>query len=331
MKEVNIEKNNNILAPGRTLEKFIQIPEITIFVTLIAAFALASLLSPSFLKGDNLLGLVRNVSYIGIIAIFMTLLLMSKGLDLSCDSSAAMSSVIFANAVVNLKMPIIEAIALALGAAFVLGLVNSVFILRANMPSFVVTLGMLNVAKGVGFAISNGFAISGLPIELQKFINFKVIGIPLDVIIFIAIAISADFILRFTTSGRKIILIGVNYDTAVLSGIKAKKIITVLYASTALAASLAAIMFTFRSRMGMLDVGTNWSLQAITGCVIGGTSIYGGKGSILGTVLGVIFMGTVTNIMVQTGVSSEWQYVGIGVFMILGILLDLFRSNKMKQ
>lgn len=327
---MNVNKNENIPTQGRLLDKFIQIPEITIFATLIITFAVGSLLSPSFLKVDNLLGLVRNVSYIGIVAIFTTLLLMSKGLDLSCDSSAAMSSVIFANAVINLKMPVIEAIALALGAALLLGFVNSILILRANMPSFVVTLGMLMVAKGVGFAISSGFAISGLPLELQKFINLKVSGIPLDVIIFIVIAIGADFVLRFTTSGRKIILIGTNYDTAILSGIKAKKIITMLYIGTALAASFAAIMFTFRARMGMLDVGTNWSLQAITACVIGGTSIYGGTGSILGTVLGVIFMGSITNIMVQTGVSSEWQYVGLGLFMIVGILLDLYRSKKMQ-
>jgi ribose transport system permease protein len=303
----------------------IKIPEITILIPVILLSIFAVIFTETFFALKNIISIIRNISSIGIVSIFMTMLLMSRGLDLSSDAVAALIGVVFAFLLVKLDLPLGVVIICVIAIAVIVGLLNSIFILRLGIPSIIATLGMLYIGKGLSTVIAGG---SYIVIDRQFAIyDFKIFGITIDVFIFIGIAVISDLVLRFTTFGRKVKLIGINANAAKISGINTIQITSILYILTALGAGFASLLFSMRSRIGTIDAGTSWALQAISACVIGGTSLFGGKGSILGTVLGVIFMGIVTNLMILLGIKSEWQYVGIGLFMLLGILLGVYREK----
>ena len=304
----------------------IGVPEITILIPVVILLVAGSFLSPAFLTQANMINVVRNVSYHGIIAIFMTLLLMSKSLDLSCDSVAAFSSILFAWMLMNTGASILSASLAAIAFSAVAGVVNAILIQKFSLPPFVATLGMMFVMRGIGLIVSDGGFIMITDVAMPAENRF--LGITLDVYTFVVLAVLADIVLRFSGSGRKIRLLGTNLIAAKLSGINTVKISIALHILTAMAASLGALLFTMRSSIGTITIGTGWALQAITGCIIGGTSLRGGKGSILGSFLGVLFIGLITNLMMLGGIQAEWQNVGIGIFMIVGILLEVYRSRK---
>jgi len=319
--------SNGQHSASRGLNKLIMIPEITVAISILTVVIIGTVFSDSFLTARNILNIFRNTASIGIIAIFMTMLLMSRGLDLSPDAVASLSSVMFASLIMKSGFSIGTTTLIVILVSFVIGALNSVLILLMKIPSFIVTLGMMFVGKGLATIVAGGSYI--LAKRNYPIYSFKLFGVTMDVIILIVIAIAVDLLLRYTVFGRKVKLIGVNSKAARISGINVNIIAATLYILTALASGFASILFTMRSGIGTTDCGTNWALQAITAAVIGGTSLYGGKGTILGTFLGVFFMGLITNIMMIFGIASEWQYVGIGVFMIFGILLNTYREKKL--
>jgi len=312
---------------GKVFDTIIGVPEITILIPVVLTLILGSFLSPVFLTVTNMMNIIRSVSYYGIIAIFMTKLLMSRSLDLSCDSVAAFSSVLFAWLLMNADVSIPLAIIIALACSVVIGLVNAILIQKFSIPPFVATLGMMFMMRGIALIVSGGGFVMIAGIEMNAENRF--LGMTMDVFVFIGLAVLADLVLRFTGTGRKNKLMGTNLEAAKLSGINTIAIATSLHILTAMAASLGGILFTMRSSIGAISVGTGWALQAITGCILGGTSLRGGKGSVLGSVLGVFFMGLVTNLMILYNIRAEWQNVGIGIFMIFGILLEVYRSRKL--
>ena len=314
----------------KILKTAIGIPEVTVLIPVAVALIIGTLASPEFMTTSNIVNLFRNVSYVGVLSIFVTMLLMSKGLDLSCDSVAALTSIIIGTAVMKLGLHPLIGILIGLATAAFIGIISGLLIMKVGMPSFVVTLGMLYVARGLAVVIADGAFIM-IKNDFIGVIGTKFLGITLDVYIFIIIAIIADLTLRYTVMGRKIKLVGTNSEAAKICGINTARIGIMLYMLTALAAGIGATMFTMRSSIGMYDCGNSWALQAITACVVGGTSIYGGKGSVLGTVLGVFFMGMITNIMMLCNIQAEWQYVGIGLFMVAGILLEVYRTRKLER
>lgn len=314
----------------KILKTAIGIPEVTVLIPVAVALIIGTLASPEFMTTSNIVNLFRNVSYVGVLSIFVTMLLMSKGLDLSCDSVAALTSIIIGTAVMKLGLHPLIGILIGLATAAFIGIISGFLIMKVGMPSFVVTLGMLYVARGLAVVIADGAFIM-IKNDFIGVIGTKFLGITLDVYIFIIIAIIADLTLRYTVMGRKIKLVGTNSEAAKICGINTARIGIMLYMLTALAAGIGATMFTMRSSIGMYDCGNSWALQAITACVVGGTSIYGGKGSVLGTVLGVFFMGMITNIMMLCNIQAEWQYVGIGLFMVAGILLEVYRTRKLER
>ena len=317
------------IALKKVIQDVIRIPEITILFPVMIVILVGISVSPKFLTISNIYTMIRNISYIGIVSIFMTFLLMSKGLDLSCDAVAGFCSIVFAYTMQKLSWSPIVCITTALALSAVIGYANGLLVTKVGIPSFVVTLGMLSIAKGATLILSNGSYIM-IHNDFLSISNVKVLGISLDVYAFIIIAIIADILLRYTGAGRKIALLGTNASSAVVAGIRTVKITIILYVAIAVGTGFAALLFTFRSGIGMTDCGTSWALQAITACVIGGTSLYGGSGSILGTIFGVFFMGLLTNIMSLLSIKAEWQYVGIGLFMVLGIVLEVYRSNKLR-
>ena len=319
---------NSVRTRNKIFEKMIRIPEITVLIPVVVIVILGAFISNNFLTISNFLSMIRNASYIGIVSITVTFLLMSKGLDLSCDGVAAISSVLFAKLLQDIGLSPVLTLLITFAIAGSIGFINAQLITRLDMPSFIVTLGMLSAARGFALIVSNGGYIM-IRHAFLSISSLKILGINIDVYIFIAIAVVAHIILKYTNIGRKIKLLGTNVDAATISGIKTIKIRTVLYILTALGACTSGVLFTMRSGMGMNDCGTSWALQSITACVIGGTSIYGGKGSVIGTVLGVLFMVMITNIMMLCGIQAEWQYVGIGMFIVLGVLLQVYRSNKL--
>lgn len=314
------------------LNKVINITEITIIVPFILIFIFGVILSPNFLTVSNWFGILRSASYVGLIAIPVTFLLSSKGLDLSAGTVVGLTAVLFSKFVVEYNVPFFLALLIVVAVASIIGFVNGFLCVNIGIPAFVVTLAMQFSVRGAAYVICQGYNISGIPEKITVYGNTRFLFnfVTIEMIALIILAIIADFILRRTAFGRKLLLVGTNDTAANLCAIKVKSIRRGAFMATSMVAAISGVLFTMRSGMGVPSAGTEWDMQAIIACVLGGTSIYGGKGSILGTILGVIFMALVLNIMLIAQISSSWQFVGLGGFMILGIVLDVARSRYLE-
>jgi len=328
-------ENTSSILSGRVKGVFIRmisIPEMIIIIPIVLLFIVSSVLSPVFLTTSNLISLVRNISTMGIIAVVFTLLLIVKGLDLSVGALVGFSGVALAKFVTTMHLPVSLALLLTVCLGLAVGLINGFLCVKVGIPSIIVTLGMQFILRGAAFIIVGAsYIMSNIPEGLVKFGNFKIGPIPIEIFLFIIFTIIIDFILRNTVLGRRIKLSGFSTSVARLHGVNYQNISIIVYVLTSLAAMLAGILFTSRMGSSMPLAGYQWEIQIIAGCVLGGASIYGGRGSIIGTLLGIIFMAMLLNIMILLNVSSDWQYFGIGMFLILAIMLDNGRINLINR
>ena len=312
--------------------RFISVPEMIIIIPIVLLFTISSIISPVFLTSKNLLSLLRNVSFLGIIAVVFTLLLAVKGLDLSVGAMVGLSGVILGSLVTKMNLPVSLALIITIAVGLSVGAVNGFLSAKIGIASIIVTLGMQFILRGVAFIIVGAeYIISNIPNEIVKFASYRIGPISIEVIIFIIFALIVDFILRNTMLGRRIKLSGANPTVARLHGVNYQNISIGVYIATALVATIVGILFTARMGSSMPLAGYQWELQIIIGCVLGGASIYGGRGSVIGTMLGVIFIAMLFNIMVLMNVPSDWQFFGNGLFLILAIMLNNTRISLVNR
>jgi len=291
-----------------------------------------SLLSPYFLSVSNFLNIVLATSTIGILAIGTTLILSSGGLDLSIGSILGLSGVVGAYLCVVMGLPAISAVIGALAAGSLAGFANGVLITRARIPAFIVTLGMLGIARGLALIIApNGGAIYGLPQAVVYLGQGRPFGIPTPVIILALAAIAAHYVLAYSRFGRHTLAIGDNENAARATGIPVERLRRKLYALSGLMAGLAGLVFMARVNAGDPTAGYTYELTAITAAIIGGTSLFGGKGSILGAVVGALIMGVLQNGLNLLAVQSYYQQIAIGAVLILAVYIDQMQAEKEKK
>lgn len=283
-------------------------------------------LKPVFLTPDNLINVIRQVSITAIIGIGMTFVLISGEIDLSVGSIAALAGIVVT---MGLKdgLPMVIAIVLAMGVGALCGFANGGIHVYARIPSFIVTMGMLNIARGVVLVITNSYPVTGLPD------SFKVIGrgyvgfLPVPVIIMFVCYILGYLVLKYVKFGRSIFAIGGNIEAARLSGISVNRNKILIYVLCGVTAAIGGIVLASRMFSGQPSAVDGLGLNAIAACVIGGTSTTGGKGRIWGTFLGALIMGIITNGMNLLNISTNWQLIVQGAIIIIAVGLDRIKNT----
>ena len=297
-------------------------------VVLVGLAVIMSILSPFFLSVSNFMNSLLATSTIGILAIAATFVLSSGGLDLSIGSVLGLSGVVGASVAVNLGMPTPIAVFATIGAGALAGLVNGWVITRGFVPAFIVTLGMLGIARGLALVISDGRVIYGLPDWMLFLGQGRPFGIPMPVIILIVVAIIMHIVLAYTRFGRHTLAIGDNENAALTAGINVDLHRLTLYTLSGGLAGLAGLLFATRINSGDPTAGISYELTAITAAIIGGTNLFGGRGSILGTIVGALIMGVLQNGLNLLAVQSYYQQMAIGAVLILAVFIDQFQQRQ---
>jgi ribose transport system permease protein len=299
---------------------------LSIFLILVLLVAGLTIARPVFLSIDNLLNIVRQVSMVSIIGIGMTFVLISGEIDLSVGSFAALSGIIAAYAMrsgLNIPLSLICALLVTVFGGFV----NGFFLTVCRIPSFIVTMGMLNIARGVVLVITNSYPITGLP-ESFAFIGKGYMGpIPTPVVIMGLCYLVGLFVFKYTKFGRNTYAIGGNKDAARLSGIPVVLNKIEIFMISGFVSGITGIILASRMFSGQPSAGSGMELDAIAACVIGGTSTTGGKGRLWGTLLGALIMGIINNGMNLLGISTNWQLIVKGAIIIIAVGMDQIKKE----
>ncbi len=295
------------------------------FGTLIGLLILCIILwimTPHFLTISNLLNITQQTSINAIIAVGMTFVIIAAGIDLSVGSIMAFAGVVLASAL-NAGIPLPLALLIGLGVGLLCGVVNGVLITYGNLPPFISTLGMMSVARGAALLYTEGRPISGFSADFRFLATGEILSIPMPVIIMAVVYTIGYFVLSHTKLGRYTYAMGGNEEAATLSGINVKLYKTVVYGLCGLLSGVAAIILTARLNSAQPIAGIMYELDAIAATVIGGTSLMGGEGRIVGTLIGALIMGVLRNGLNLLGVSSFVQQTVIGSVIIIAVLVDM--------
>lgn len=297
-------------------------------VVLFGLVALMAMLSPYFLSVSNFMNILLATSTIGVLAIAATFVLSSGGLDLSLGSVLGLSGVVGVTLAVNLGMPTPIAVLATIGAGALAGWVNGFVITRGFVPAFIVTLGMLGIARGLALVISDGRVVYGLPQWMVFLGQGRPVGIPMPVIIFMVVAVIMHVVLAYTRYGRHTLSIGDNENAARTAGINVEFHRLTLYTLSGGLAGLAGLLFATRINSGDPTAGITYELTAITAAIIGGTNLLGGRGSILGTMIGALIMGVLQNGLNLLAVQSYYQQMAIGGVLVLAVFIDQYQQRQ---
>ncbi len=288
-----------------------------------ALFIGLSLSSPYFLSLNNFLNILVAVATIGIIAIAMTMVIVSGGLDLSVGSVVALTGVLVAQ--LSHRMPIGASVVCALVCGLVVGLINGVAITKIGINPLITTLGTLSIARGLAFVFSGGLTQT-IDSEPFGFLGRGfVAGIPVQVIVLGALALLAAWVMRSTIFGRSIYAVGGNAQASRLAGLPVQRLQMTVYVLSGLSAALGGVFLASQLGAGAPAAAAGIELSVIAAVILGGTSLSGGKGAIAGTLLGVLILGTLNNGLTLLNVSSYYQEIARGLVLLLAVALDQLR------
>jgi ribose transport system permease protein len=291
-------------------------------------FVYLSVASDAFLSASNLFNIGVQSAVVAIIAIGMTIVIITAGIDLSVGSVAALSGVLGAMMVVKYGVPIPLAIAGGVAIGAVAGLVNGLLVTQAGMAPFIATLGMLSVARGLGYIVTDSVAVSGEPLEFKLLGQGKLGPLPIPILALVIIALTGHFVLTRTKLGRYAYAMGSNIDAARLSGIPVKRYLTIIYIISGILAGFAGMIAASRVNSGQPNFGIGLELDVIAATVIGGASLFGGEGKIIGTLLGALLIALIRNGSVLLDINTFYQQVIIGVIIWIAVFWDQYRRRR---
>lgn len=318
----------------RFLQYLLNTREAGIFVIVLLVILLLSLASPYFLTLSNLQIVARLISLNAIIAIGMTMVILLGDIDLSVGSVVALASVITGFVMMRMGLDIPVGLVILISAlagllvGVLIGLINGYLIIKTDVPAFIITLGMMGIARGIALVITKGSSISGLPSSYLELGQGFLLGIPIPVWIMLILAVAAHIFLSRTATGRHIYFTGSNKEAAALSGIPVNRIKILVFIICSTLAAVEAVIETSRMSTAQPAAGVGYELTAIGAVIIGGASFLGGEGTILGTLLGATLLGLIANGLVLLGVSSYWQTVFSGTIIIIAVTLDMWRKRR---
>lgn len=296
--------------------------ETVLAALLVVVLIVLGLQSDRFFTLDNLLNQLRLMTEVGLIAIIMTFVIVTGGIDLSVGSILGMSAILLGVFWKNLGLPLELAIALALVCGTFAGFLNGVVITRFKVPPLIATLGTLALYRGIAEGVSEARSVRGYPEWFYILGQGQFLGIPTQLWLLLVVAVGATIILGTTTWGRATYAIGSNETAARFSGLRVDWIKIAIYSASGFAAALAAVIFVSRVSTTRSDMGTGIELDAITAVVLGGTSIFGGRGTVIGTLLGLVLIQALKNGLSLAGIKSDGTIVLIGAVLIGTILVS---------
>ncbi len=310
------------------LKGITKINELGILIFLIALCTVISIVNPKFYSFVNIINILRQTSYVAIVGLPVTMVFITAGLDLSVGSIIGLGGLIASIFMAMLGMPVWVAIFAGLLIGVIFGLFNGFVIVKGKIPSLIVTLGTLYMARGLMNVITKGRPVYPLPEQFVHLGTGTLFGIPYSVIIVVFLLFLCHFVLRYTIYGRKIYAVGGNLETSRLSGINVDFIRISVYVLSAMAAAFTGILITARMGSGQVSTGTGWELTVIASVIIGGTSMFGGAGTVFGTILGALLMTVMSNGMILMRISAFWQNVVIGAIIIIAVAIDQYKRRR---
>jgi ribose/xylose/arabinose/galactoside ABC-type transport system permease subunit len=326
---VEISEVKPLIRPRFPWARFLT--SISRLAVIVLMIVLMSLLSPTFLTTGNLLNVLRQAAPIFIIGAGQTVVILARGIDLSMDSVASLTSVVIATLMVDNKIPFYVAMPIGLALGAVLGLINGVIVTKIKLPPFVATFGTWLLFKGLTVLWIDGRIISGFSKGFTFLGAGRLFGVPVIIFIAILVYIVIRILLRHTTFGRKIYAIGANPDASRVSGIKIDRILILAFIISALMATFGSQLFIARIDSAKSDFGEGFALDAIAATLIGGTSFDGGVGTIEGTIIGALIILLLRNAMNLLGISPYWQGLATGVTIIIAVLGDTYLKKVAKK
>lgn len=310
------------LRVGGVLKKYI------IVIVLFALIVFFSTQAPEFLTLDNMFNIGRQASMTGIASVGMMFVLLIGGIDLSIGSQVAFVNILCAHLIINVGVPIVPAVLVCLAAATATGFLMGTMVAVINIPSFIATLSFMNILKGAALTISSGLPIAGFPEGFNKLGQGYLGIVPIPVIIMVAVFIIGAFILNKSYLGRYFYAVGGNEEASRLSGINVRMVKQLVFSLSAFFAALSGIVALSRLNSGSPQTGSGFEFDVITAVVLGGVSISGGSGTMLGTVIGVLIMGVLSNGLIMLNTSEYMQMIIKGIVLAVAVGIDCVQRSK---
>jgi fructose transport system permease protein len=295
------------------------------FIALLIACAFFATQSPNFLTGGNLSLILQQVMVVGVIAIGQTLIVLTAGIDLSCGMVMALGSIVMTKLAVEMGLPAPLAILAGVGVTALFGLVNGLLVTRVKLPPFIVTLGTLNIAFAITQLYSNAQTVTDVPPLMTWLGNTFAIGgteVGFGTVLMIALYLGVWFWLRETAAGRHVYMVGNNPEATRLVGIPTDRVLLGVYVLAGVFYGIASLLSVARTGVGDPNAGQTENLDAITAVVLGGTSLFGGRGVVLGTLIGAVVVGVLRNGLTLMGVASVYQVLITGILVIAAVAVD---------
>jgi fructose transport system permease protein len=296
-------------------------------VALVLACAFFGMRSDRFLTGDNLSIVLQQVMVVGVIAVGQTLIILTAGVDLSCGTVMALGGIVMTTLAVEHGVPAPVAIGCGVGATTAFGLVNGLLVTRLELPPFIVTLGTLNIAFAITQLYSDAQTVTDVPQSMTALGGTFQVGntaVVYGAVVMLLLYVVATYVLSQTASGRHVYAVGDNPEAARLSGIATPRVLLGVYVAAGMCYGLAALLSVARTGVGDPNAGQAENLESITAVVLGGTSLFGGRGTVFGTLVGALVVGVFRNGLTLIGVSSVYQLLVTGLLVILAVATDQF-------
>ena len=301
-----------------------------IFIATILACLAMAMMTDKFLTPNNIFNVTRNFAFVGIIAIGMTAVIITGGIDLSVGGTMLIGAMVTA-VLMNSGMGAAPAFAIAMGACVLVGLINGVFIAVLGLPPFVVTLGMMAVARSMGLVVSNNKLIFEFGPDQKVLTDIgagALFGIPNEVYILVVLMLIVGFLFRWTKWGRHVFAIGGNEKAAILTGVPVRTVKISVYVLAALCAGLAGWLQLGWLGSAATSMGVGMELTVIAAAVIGGANLAGGTGTAFGAVIGAALIEVIRNSLILLGISTFWQGTFVGAFIVLAVAFDKLRNKE---
>lgn len=301
-----------------------------VFLILVIALIAGACLSRAFLVPSNLVSVAKNVGVYAVMALGMTRLLIGGGVDLSAGSNVAMCSVIAA-VVFNSTGSTLLAVAAAVVVGAFIGAINGFFVSYIGLLAFIVTLATQMTVRGLAYLVAGGAPVFGVGDTMVWLGQGNVAGIPTILLVVLLATVVVAFVMSRTSHGRYLYAIGGNAEAAAASGINVKKQLFINFVTMGAICGLAGVLYAGRTNSRLPAGGVNFEFEAIIGCVLGGTSMAGGIGNVVCSIVGVFVVGIINNVMNLCSVNAFWQQVVKGIVILIAVLLDIFTRNAIMK
>lgn len=312
----------------------IRFRELSIIIFILLLIAVVGLSTPAFMTADNFLNILLNISILVVVALGQTMVIITRGIDLSVSSMIGLVAMMVSFTVV--AFPVVSpalAILLGIGLGAILGSFNGLIITVGKVPPIIATLGTLSIYRGMVFLYSGGTWINSfeMPDGYRALAKAAPLGIP-NIILFAAlIALAVYIFLNHTRPGRDIYAVGSNPDAANVAGIPVQRTLFMVYVISGVLAGLAAVLWASRFESAQTNTALGFELQTVAAAVVGGVNIFGGSGTVIGVILGAFLLGTIENALILVRISPFWQLAAQGLLILIAVIVDSSIRNRLQR